>query len=78
MIHWAFRKFPFPWAWCHPPRVPHRREGMALARLGCVKHEDLAGGIISAEILPLTLGFVIVLAINFIKWSLLFSYYGTS
>lgn len=51
---------------------------MALARLGRVKREDLAGGIISAEILPLTLGFVIVLAINFIKWSLLFSYYGTS
>lgn len=74
MIHWAFRKFPFPWARCHPRRVPGAAgRGMALARC-----EDLAGGIISAEILPLPLGFVIVLAINFIKWSLLFSYYGTS
>lgn len=75
MIHWPFRKFPFPWL----PRVPGATgRGMALARQGHVKRKDLAGGIISAEILPLPLGFVIVLAINFIKWSLLFSYYGTS
>lgn len=77
MIHWAFRKFPFPWL-PHVPGPSTAGRGMALARPGHVKREDLAGGIISAEILPLPLGFVIVLAINFIKWSLLFSYYGTS
>lgn len=77
----AFQKVSLPFGAVSPaPRSSpwHHGAGMVPARPSCVGREDLAGGIISAEIPPLPLSFVIVLAINFIKWSLLFSYYGTS
>lgn len=79
----AFQKVSLPFGMASPtprslPRCHREAGGTVPAWPGCMWRKDLAGGIISAEIPPLPLGFVIVLAINFIKWSLLFSYYGTS